>query len=115
MKWCNIGVKDAPHSLAQPSKTSSHKNLTLFDWMTVYYFVDSHPNTPQADVIQQFSTLPLGKVKRSKRANARKDYQLLNDPWADEPESGFMSSAERVYAAFSDSNIALDNPKTLRG
>ncbi|KAG6329881.1 hypothetical protein ID866_9207, partial [Astraeus odoratus] len=56
MKWCNIGAKDAPLTLAQFPKTSSHKNLTLSDWMTVYSFVDSHPNT-QADVVQHFSTL----------------------------------------------------------
>ncbi|KAG6327246.1 hypothetical protein ID866_11843 [Astraeus odoratus] len=57
VKQCKIGVKDAPHTSAQLLITSSHKNLTLSDWMTIYSYVDSHPDIPQSNMVQYFSTL----------------------------------------------------------
>ena len=49
-RW-KITVADTPRTSAQAPKTSSHLNLTLSDWMTVYAYVDSHPD-PNGDVIE---------------------------------------------------------------
>ena len=48
---------DMPRTSAQLPKASSHQNLTLSDWLIVYSYVDLHPNTPQADIVQHFGFL----------------------------------------------------------
>ena len=56
-------------------------------------------------------------VRKSQRQRCTHDYHLLDDPWADEPETSereaSKTSAERVYATSSEHNVAPDNPKTL--
>ncbi|KAG6329032.1 hypothetical protein ID866_10057 [Astraeus odoratus] len=54
VKQHKIGMKDASHTSAQLPITSSCKNLTLSDWMTIYSYVDSHPDIPQSDIVQVF-------------------------------------------------------------
>ncbi|KIK10908.1 hypothetical protein PISMIDRAFT_123701 [Pisolithus microcarpus 441] len=61
-KQHNTGVNDAPWTSAQLPATSSHQNLTLSDWMTVYSYVDSHPNASQVDIVQHFSSLATGAL-----------------------------------------------------
>ena len=52
--------------------------------------------------------------RRTNRPKTKHDYCLLDDPWPDDPchEEGLMSSAELVYAAFSETTIA--HPKSLK-
>ncbi|KIK80288.1 hypothetical protein PAXRUDRAFT_766352 [Paxillus rubicundulus Ve08.2h10] len=39
---------DAPATSAKSIKSNKHHdNLTLHDWLTVFSFIDSHPNTSQ--------------------------------------------------------------------
>jgi hypothetical protein len=72
-KQCKIGVpKDAPRTSAQLSKTSSRQNLTLSDWMTVYSYVDSHPNVAQADIVCHFNTLATGALIFNQSTLSRK-------------------------------------------
>ncbi|KIK13080.1 hypothetical protein PISMIDRAFT_119583, partial [Pisolithus microcarpus 441] len=61
-KWHNTGVNDAPRTSAQLPATSSRQNLTLSDWMTVYSYVDSHPNASQVDIVRHFSSLATGAL-----------------------------------------------------
>ena len=54
----------------------------------------------------------------SKQPRTAQDYQLLDDLWVDDPEmAGWddenMTSTDRVYATFCETQIAPDNPKTL--
>ncbi|KIK22667.1 hypothetical protein PISMIDRAFT_102181, partial [Pisolithus microcarpus 441] len=37
-------------------------NLTLSDWMTVYSYVDSHPDASQVDIVWHFSSLAIGAL-----------------------------------------------------
>jgi len=53
---------DMPRTSAQLPKASSHQNLTLSDWLIVYSYVDSHPDVPQADIVQHFGSLPTGAL-----------------------------------------------------
>jgi Tc5 transposase DNA-binding domain len=72
-KQRKIGVpKDAPRTSAQLSNTSSRQNLTLSDWMTVYSYVDSHPNVAQADIVRHFNTLATGALIFNQSTLSRK-------------------------------------------
>ena len=64
-------------------------------------------------------------IRKSQRQKNTHDYCLLDNPWADDDKTSEttgtisskvenMTSAERVYAASSEPNIAPDNPKNLR-
>ena len=52
---------DMPRTSAQLPK-ASRQNLTLSDWLIVYSYVDSHPDVPQADIVQHFGSLPTGAL-----------------------------------------------------
>ena len=54
-------LKDTPKSSARPIRGTARKNLTLFDWMTVYAYVDTLPHPiKQVDVVNYFATRPEG-------------------------------------------------------
>ncbi|KIK11433.1 hypothetical protein PISMIDRAFT_44121, partial [Pisolithus microcarpus 441] len=55
-------AKDAPQTSAQTSPPHTHQNLTLADWMTVYSFINDHPDVTQADVVKHFATLQTGRL-----------------------------------------------------
>ena len=51
--------KDAPITSIAASKTIHHRqNLTLKDWMTVFAYMDAHPDLPQERVVHYFKTKP---------------------------------------------------------
>ena len=88
---------------------------------------DTHLNESKAEgrKRKQSDAVPDGEVRQSMRQKKMHDYRLLNDPWADDDKTSEMTgtisskvenmtSAERVYAASSEPNIAPDNPKNLR-
>ncbi|KIK19908.1 hypothetical protein PISMIDRAFT_106710 [Pisolithus microcarpus 441] len=56
-KWWKIGATNLPCTSAQLSKTTSHLNLTLSDWMNVYSYIDSHLDCTQSEIVHYFSTL----------------------------------------------------------
>ena len=88
--------------------------------------LDTHLNESVAESRKrkQIDAAPNGEVRQSTRQKQTHDYCLLNDPWADNNEMSVatgtissemvnMTSAERVYAASSEPNVAPDNPKNL--
>jgi len=52
--------KDAPATSAVIPQKVSRQNLTLADWMTVFSYIDSHPDAKQTAVINYFRTRPSG-------------------------------------------------------
>jgi hypothetical protein len=55
-------TKDTPRTSAHSPKCTSHQNLTLSDWITVYSFVDSHPTVSQTEIIEHFKSLKSGAL-----------------------------------------------------
>ncbi|KIO02119.1 hypothetical protein M404DRAFT_97074, partial [Pisolithus tinctorius Marx 270] len=52
---------DAPRTSAKTSSVT-RQNLTLSDWMQVYSFIDNHPTTTQANIVQHFCSLETGAL-----------------------------------------------------
>ncbi|KAJ3574251.1 hypothetical protein NP233_g1893 [Leucocoprinus birnbaumii] len=53
---------NAPKTSAQPSKRHQCSNLTLHDWLTVFAFVDEHPDMTQQQIADHFAApTPAGK------------------------------------------------------
>jgi hypothetical protein len=48
------------------------KNLTLHDWMTVFAFVDSHPDLGQPKIVQHFKTKLMGTLTFDQSTLSRK-------------------------------------------
>ena len=65
-------IKNSPRTSAQTSEVTSRQNLTLADWLTVYAFVDTHPTTSQAGIVQHFATLKKGKLIFNQSTLSRK-------------------------------------------
>jgi hypothetical protein len=53
---------DAPKTSALPSQKHHRENLTLHNWLTVFAWMDSHPQATQADVVKHFATLSSGAL-----------------------------------------------------
>jgi hypothetical protein len=51
-----IKPKDAPRTAARSAKSKKHENLTLYNWLTVYAFIDQHPRMTQGDIVKHFSS-----------------------------------------------------------
>ena len=65
--------KEAPKTSTQPIKIAKCKNLTLFDWMTVYTYVDTLPQPiNQGEVVKYFATRPQGTLLFSQPTLSRK-------------------------------------------
>ena len=64
--------KDAPATSAKQQNTSSRENLTLHDWLTVFAYIDEHPTTSQADVVQHFATKHTGALVFTQSTLSRK-------------------------------------------
>ena len=66
-------LKGTPKSSAQPVERATQKNLTLFDWMTVYAYVDTLTQPiNQGDVIKYFATRPEGALHFTQSTLSRK-------------------------------------------
>jgi hypothetical protein len=63
--------KDAPMTSAfQPTLTRD--NLTLRDWMTVFAYIDNHPDIGQAQVVQYFGTKQKDALRFTQSTLSRK-------------------------------------------
>ncbi|KAF8222497.1 hypothetical protein L208DRAFT_1322521 [Tricholoma matsutake] len=49
-------VKNALKTSAKIVKEKNHKNLTLHDWMTVFTFIDQHPDMTQGNIVKHFAS-----------------------------------------------------------
>ena len=74
-------TESEPTSGPGPVKTSAKlltatqnkcHNLTLHDWLTVFAYVDSHPDTPQVQVVEFFRTRPQGALEFTQASLSRK-------------------------------------------
>ncbi len=54
--------RDAPATSAVVPPKRSRQNLTLADWMTVFAYIDSHPDVTQGAVINYFKTRASGHL-----------------------------------------------------
>jgi hypothetical protein len=50
--------KNTPKTPAHSTQPTKRVNLTLFDWLTVFRFIDEHPGIAQDAIVQHFWTLP---------------------------------------------------------
>jgi len=65
--------KETPKSSARPIGETARKNLTLFDWMTVYAYVDTLPRPiKQVGVVEYFATRPEGPLIFTQSTLSRK-------------------------------------------
>ncbi|KAI6147657.1 hypothetical protein BKA82DRAFT_156775 [Pisolithus tinctorius] len=55
--------KDAPATSALSVESAKLQNLTLHDWLTVFAYVDEHPDLPQDWVVTHFNSWPEGILK----------------------------------------------------
>jgi hypothetical protein len=53
---------DAPKTSAKPAESNRRENLTLHDWLTVFKWMDDHPEETQKDVIDHFATRKEGAL-----------------------------------------------------
>src|SRR5260221_12545410 len=65
-----------PKTSTQPIKMAKWENLTLFDWMTVYTYVDTLPQPiNQGEVVKYFATRPQGALLFTQSTLSRKLWQ----------------------------------------
>ena len=52
--------KESMVTSAKPTEmtTQRHQNLTLNDWLTVFAYIDEHPDVPQGRIAEHFKTHP---------------------------------------------------------
>ncbi|KIK82074.1 hypothetical protein PAXRUDRAFT_154597 [Paxillus rubicundulus Ve08.2h10] len=55
-------TEDAPATTAKPMQQTSRQNLTLADWFFIYAYIDAHPDTSQADIVEHFRTRQEGAL-----------------------------------------------------
>jgi hypothetical protein len=54
--------RDVPKSSAIPIKPKRRNNLTLFDWLTVFQYIDKHKETPQEGIVAYFRAQNEGQL-----------------------------------------------------
>lgn len=54
--------KDSAKTSAQPPKSCKRSNLTLADWLSVFAYIDQHPNLTQDAIVQHFTTRAEGSL-----------------------------------------------------
>ncbi|KIJ26725.1 hypothetical protein M422DRAFT_272186 [Sphaerobolus stellatus SS14] len=64
--------KDVPKSSAIQPAQKGRKNLTLHDWLTVFQWIDEHPNVNQSKIVEHFATLQEGALIFTQSTLSRK-------------------------------------------
>ncbi|KIK30818.1 hypothetical protein PISMIDRAFT_86865 [Pisolithus microcarpus 441] len=64
--------QDMPTTSAKDEQTTSRENLTLYDWMTVFTYIDEHPGASQEDIVQHFATKKTGALLFTQSTLSRK-------------------------------------------
>ncbi|KAF8319260.1 hypothetical protein F5887DRAFT_1005697, partial [Amanita rubescens] len=54
--------KNPPATSVLPPINDKRRNLTLADWMTVFAYIDSHPDANQTEIVNYFRTHPSGRL-----------------------------------------------------
>ena len=66
-------LNETPKSSARPIGKTTRQNLTLFDWMSVYAYVDTLPQPiNQGEVVNHFATRPKGALLFTQSTLSRK-------------------------------------------
>ncbi|KAJ7224681.1 DDE superfamily endonuclease-domain-containing protein [Mycena pura] len=71
-KKAKIRKEDIPKTSAKPVATTRKPQLTLADWLIVYAYIDTHPNTSQEAIVHHFATRAEGALEFSQSALSRK-------------------------------------------
>jgi hypothetical protein len=53
----------ATSAIPTETTTQRHQNLTLNDWLTVFAYIDEHPDVPQGRIAEHFKTRPEGALE----------------------------------------------------
>ncbi|PBK67952.1 hypothetical protein ARMSODRAFT_1019995 [Armillaria solidipes] len=65
-------VKPTHATSAIPLDYDKRKNLTCGDWLTVFAYVDQHPNMKQEDIVQHFATRREGVLRFTQSSLSRR-------------------------------------------
>jgi len=84
--------KDGPRTTAKPITKKKRENLTPFDWMTVFSYIDDHPTLSQDDIVKYFQTRHKGVLKfdQSTLSCKIRDRKKLED-WANDHPNALSS------------------------
>ncbi|KAG1818353.1 hypothetical protein DFJ58DRAFT_673379 [Suillus subalutaceus] len=84
-------MKDNPQTSAHStaSECTSCQNLTLSDWMTVYYFIVSHPTVAQTEIVKHFKSLKSGALifKQSMLSHKLREHPKMEAQVNDNPSA----------------------------
>jgi len=58
--------------LAKPITSRKQDNLTLYDWMTVFSYIDAHPGMPQEKIVEYFRMQQEGALEFTQSTLSRK-------------------------------------------
>jgi hypothetical protein len=65
--------QDIPKSSARPIQENARQNLTLYDWLTVFAYIDTLPKPiKQGAVVEHFQSLPTGALIFTQSTLSRK-------------------------------------------
>lgn len=62
---------DAPLTSAKASVSNTRDNLTLYDWLSIFAYIDRHPGLGQAAIVMHFKTRKEGSLTFSQSALSR--------------------------------------------
>jgi hypothetical protein len=65
-------AEDTPKTSANPGATKTCKNLTLHDWLTVFRYIDMHPDLSQDEIVSYFWTRADGTLMFTQATLSRK-------------------------------------------
>ncbi|KIK75551.1 hypothetical protein PAXRUDRAFT_172509 [Paxillus rubicundulus Ve08.2h10] len=65
-------TEDAPATTAKSLQQTSRQNLTLANWLFVYAYIDAHPDTSQANIVEYFQTCQEGALIFTQSTLSRK-------------------------------------------
>ena len=55
-------IKGTPKNSTKIIKEKKHENLTLHNWMTVFTFIDQHPEMTQGSIVKHFASKSDGEL-----------------------------------------------------
>ncbi|KIK96723.1 hypothetical protein PAXRUDRAFT_137881, partial [Paxillus rubicundulus Ve08.2h10] len=58
-----VSKKSSIATSAKPPQTTRHQNLTLNDCLTVFAYINKHPNVPQGCIVEHIKTCPEGALE----------------------------------------------------
>ncbi|KAL1715102.1 hypothetical protein EV715DRAFT_175250, partial [Schizophyllum commune] len=90
--------KAAFTSSAQDAPTGARRRLALGDWLTVFRFMDDHPDMKQGEVVAHFGSLKKGQLLFSQSALSKRHSQreAMEDEAQNGPANALSAKRRRV-------------------